>query len=192
MSGAYVVGRVSPGSQVVRLIKYCWFIFVMKITGVLPDFKCIMRMRGTLLRPAFKKCGRNFQICSNAMIVHTSSVSIGNDVYIAYGCWIQGVGEVTLEDEVMLGPYTVLASSDHQKQGDSSRFGAGRERPIILQRGAWTGSHVVVTAGVTVGAGAACAAGAVVTRDVPPGCVVGGVPARVLKTEAQQLDTAQR
>ncbi len=163
-----------------RILKYCWFIFVMKITGLLPDFKFVMCMRGLLVKPCFAACGRNFQICSNAMIVYTSNVSIGNDVYIAYGCWIQGVGGVTLGDEVMLGPYTILASSNHLKKDGSYRFGIGSHAPIVMERGAWTGAHVVIVAGTTVAAGAACAAGAVVTKDVWADAVVAGVPARVI------------
>lgn len=174
-----------------RIVKYCWFILVMKLTGLLPDFKFVMRVRGFLLRPCFCKCGRNFQICSNAMIVHTASVSVGNNVYIAYGCWIQGVGRVTLEDEVMLGPYTVIASSDHLKKGGSFRFGGGRDMPVVMRRGSWTGAHVVVTAGVTVGAGAACAAGAVVTRDVPDDTVVGGVPAGPIPAGQRESETVE-
>jgi len=166
---------------VLRIIKYCWFVFIMKLTGGLPDFKFVMRARGWLLRPSFARCGRNFQICSGAMIVYGSNVSIGDDVYIAYGCWIQGVGGVTLEDQVMLGPYTVLASSNHLKKDGSYRFGGGEHKPIVMRKGSWTGAHVVITAGVEVGPGAACAAGAVVTKDVPPHAVVGGVPARTIR-----------
>ena len=66
----------------------------------------------------------------------------------------------------MLGPYTILASSDHTKQGGRSARGPGQRAPILLRRGAWTGAHVVVTAGVTPG-GAVLAAGAVVIKDVP-------------------------
>ncbi len=165
-----------------RVLKYAWFFFVMKVTGWLPDFIPVMRFRGWLLRPCFQHCGRNFQICSHAMIVYTSNVSIGADVYIAYGSWVQGIGGVTFEDQVMLGPYTILASNDHTPVGGSFRFGHGRPAPIVMKRGSWTGGHVVVTAGVTVGAGSACAAGAVVTKDVPDGVIAGGVPARVLRS----------
>ena len=163
----------------IRCLKYCWFIFVMKVlTGFWPDFTFLMRVRGFLLRPCFKACGRNFQICSGAMIVYSANMSIKNDVFIAYGCWIQAVGGVTLEDEVMLGPFTVLASANHRKKDGSYRFGEGAHAPILMKRGSWTGSHVVVTAGTVIGRGAACAAGAVVTHDVPDDAVVAGVPAR--------------
>lgn len=163
-----------------RILKYMWFVLLMKLTSIWPDFKVLMRLRGVLLRPCFKRCGRDFQICSHAMIVYPSKVSIGENVFIAYGSWIQGIGGVTLEDEVMLGPYTVLASANHLKKDGSYRFGKSSHAPIVLKRGSWTGAHVVVTSGVVVGEGAACAAGAVVTEDVPPGSIVGGVPARII------------
>lgn len=163
-----------------RVLKYCWLHLVMHLTAFLPDLKPVMRLRGLAVRPCFARCGRNFQICSGAVIVYSANVSIGKDVYIAHGSWIQGVGGVTLEDEVMLGPYTILASANHTRKDGSYRFGEGQHAPIVLKRGSWTGVHVVVTAGVTIGEGAACAAGAVVTKDVPAGAVVGGVPARML------------
>ena len=175
----------------VRLLKYSWFVFIMRVTGFLPDFTVIMRLRGWLLRPSFKCCGPNFQICSHAMMVYTSNVSIGNDVYIAYGCWIQGYGGVTFEDQVMLGPYTLLASSNHTKKDGSYRFGPPRAAPIVMKRGSWTGAQTVVTAGVTVGVGAACAAGAVVTVDVPDHAVVGGVPAKVIQRAANGVDQSE-
>ncbi|MFH1843166.1 MAG: acyltransferase [bacterium] len=161
-------------------LKYVWFVFVMKATSWLPDFVPCMRLRGTLLRPIFQACGRNFQICSHAVILAPHRVTIGDDVYIAYGSWVQGSGSVTLGDQVMLGPYSILASSNHSQLDGSYRFGPPRTAPIVLERGSWTGSHVTVTAGVTVGSGAACAANSAVTKDVPAMAVVGGVPAKRL------------
>jgi len=93
---------------------------------------------------------------------------------------LQGIGGIVLGDEVMLGPYTVLATNNHTCKGGSYRFGAGSPAPIRIGRGCWTGAHVVVTAGVSIGDGTAVAAGAVVTHDVPSDVVAAGVPARVI------------
>jgi len=191
--GALVPSDVDMGAKLdvrsaIRIAKHCWFVLISWGTRFLPDFEFVMRFRGFLLRPCFRRCGRNFQICSHAMIVYSVNLSIGNDVYIAYGWWIQAVGGVTLEDEVMLGPYTILASSNHIKRGGSFRWTAGRWAPIRIKRGSWTGAHVVITAGVTVGAGAACAAGAVVTKDVADNAVVAGVPARPVAVEMTHAD----
>lgn len=165
----------------IRMLKFAWFVVVMWLTSMLPDFKFIMRFRGMLLKPCFKRCGRNLQIQARTMIVYSANVEIGNDVFIACGSWIQGVGGVTFEDEAMLGPYTIMATSNHTRTNRSFRFGPPIQKPIVMKRGAWTAAHVVITAGVTLGEGSACAAGSVVTRDVPPDTVVAGVPARVIR-----------
>ena len=54
-------------------------------------------------------------------------------------------------------------------------------KPIVIGNNVWIGSHATVTPGVTIGDGAIVAAGAVVTKDVPTGVVVGGVPAKIIK-----------
>lgn len=150
----------------------------MGLTAPLPDVAPMLKLRGWLVRWCFRSCGRNFQIASGVRILFTTRIDIGHDVYIAPGCWIQGVGGVTLGDQVMLGPYTVLATNNHTKQDGSYRFGPGQAAPIAIGRGAWTGAHVTITAGRRIGEGAAVAAGAVVTEDVADHAKVGGVPAR--------------
>jgi acetyltransferase-like isoleucine patch superfamily enzyme len=168
-----------------RVLAYTWFCAVMGITAWLPDVRPVLRLRGWLVKGCFASCGRRFEVAGGVRITFTNRVHIGDDVYIAPGCWIQGRGGVTIGDQVMFGPYTIIATNDHTKQDGSYRFADPITAPIRFGRGAWTGGHVVVTAGVTVGAGAACAAGAVVTKDVPDHAIVGGVPARVLRQESQ-------
>lgn len=169
--------------EVMRVIKYIYFCFIMNITGFLPDLNLIMAFRGMLLRPCFKKCGKRFQIGSNVVILYGSRVSIGDDVYIAYGSWIQGFGEINIDDEVMLGPYTILSTSNHTKTGNSYRFGKGKTGKIVIQKGSWTGAHVVITAGVNIGEGVVCAAGSVVVNSMSSGVICGGVPAKILKKD---------
>ena len=171
-----------------RLVRESWIAFVLTITSVLPDFYAVCRLRGCLVRPCFKRCGRNLQIASGCRVSCPTGVCFGEDVFLARGCWVQGYGGVTFEDQAMLGPYTVVASNNHTKINGSYRFGPPRAAPIVFRRGAWTGAHVVVTAGTTIGAGAACAAGAVVTKDVPEHMIVGGVPARLIGGPVPDVD----
>lgn len=164
-----------------RIIKYIWFRFIMVITGWMPDFWPILCLRGFLIKPAFKKCGRNFRIQSGTTIIWSSNISIGDNVEIATNCWIQGVGEICLEDEVGLGPFTVLESTNHMRKNGSWRFGPSSMGKITIGRGTWICAHVVITAGVTIGRGSVVGAGAVVTKNIPDNCLAVGVPAKVIK-----------
>ncbi|MEE8168986.1 MAG: acyltransferase [Phycisphaerae bacterium] len=166
-----------------RNLKNLWFHLVMFATSVLPDAELFMALRGWLVRPSLKRRGRNLQLARGVEIACCEHLSVGNDVYLAYHVWIQADGDVTLEDEVVIGPFTVLASRDHLFKDGSVRFGGGVTAPIRVGRGAWLASHVVVTRWVTIGAGCTIAAGAVVRSDVPDNAVFGGVPARQIGTQ---------
>lgn len=173
-----------------RHLKNCWYFFVVKLTWFLPDFDPIQRLRGWLVKPCFKKCGRRFRIQSGVMIPNASNVEVGDDVALGYCVWIQGYGGVVLEDEAGIGPFSVLASLEHLREGGSYRSSGPNSkllvtgRPIVLKRRCLLLSHVVVVPGVTIGEEATVAAGAVVTHDVPARAVVGGVPAKPLRSSA--------
>lgn len=141
------------------------------------------RIRGAFYRPFLKSCGRNFQVGLMAKIEHPSKVTVGHDVYIGHGSWISGLrGGIHLDDEVMLGPFVRMISSNHTFEAGSARFAPGKGGPIAIGRGTWIAGGATVVAGVSVGASCLLAAGCVVTRDVVAGDCVGGVPAKVIGT----------
>jgi maltose O-acetyltransferase len=150
-------------------------------TSFLPDLTPMLRLRGKLIKPALKKCGGDLQVSQNVYIAHPDQVEIGCDVFLAYGVWIQAVGGITLEDEVLVGPYVVLVTSDHGFDGRSHRFVRGPQAPIRLGAGWWIGAHCTITKGVTIGPGVAIGANSVVTSNIPSFCVAAGVPAKVTK-----------
>lgn len=78
----------------------------------------------------------------------------------------------------MIGHNVVLATLNHGKslKTRSSTYPA----PIVIGKNVWIGANATITPGVTIGDHAIVGAGAVVTKDVPKNCVVGGVPARIL------------
>ena len=96
-------------------------------------------------------------------------------------------GRIVIGRNVSIAPHVVLVT--HSAPNNSLlllehpevRDRLVKERPIVIEDDAWLGAGVVVLPGVTVGRGAVVAAGAVVTRDVPPFTIVGGLPARVLR-----------
>lgn len=163
-----------------RLIKAVYLHFVLLLTSWLPDVTPVLKLRGFLARPAFRRCGPNLQIARHVYIGYSSNMEVGRDVYIAYGVWIQAVGGITIDDEVLLGPYVVLVAGDHGLQDGSYRFGPPTRTPVHIARGCWLAAHATVTRGVTLGAGTLVGANAVVTRSTPEHSIVGGVPARVI------------
>jgi maltose O-acetyltransferase len=80
-----------------------------------------------------------------------------------------------------LGHEVMLMTSSHEIGSDEHRAGPLYTAPITIKDGVWIGSRSVVLPGVTVGAGSVVAAGAIVTKDVPPHTLVGGVPARIIR-----------
>lgn len=108
------------------------------------------------------------------------NIKIGKDVFVNSGCCFQDQGGVTLGDGCLVGHNVVFATLDHDKR--PGRRGDMTAAPIVVGKDVWIGAHATILKGVTIGDGAIVAAGAVVTRDVPPNTIVAGVPARVVKT----------
>lgn len=112
-----------------------------------------------------------------------SQITIGCDSLIGEYTVIRGQGGVTIGDRVYTSPFTQIIAVNHVFDDPARPFveqGITAEG-IVVEDDVWLGANVVVTDGVRIGKGAVVAAGAVVTRDVPPHTVVAGVPARVIK-----------
>lgn len=166
----------------VRIFRYDWPLhFILLLTNWLPDNVTFLRFRGSLARHFLGSCGPDLRIGRNITFYNPANVHLGRNIYIAYGCWINAGEKIHIGDEVILGPYCVIASEDHTGLGGSFRYGKHRLAPIKIGRGCWLASHVIVTAGSDIGEGSLIAAGAVVTDIVPPRVVAGGIPARILK-----------
>ena len=114
------------------------------------------------------------------------NITIGNNVFINAGCKFQDQGGIVIGDGVLIGHNVVLATLNHDLAPEKRQ--QLHPAPIRIGCGVWIGANATVTSGVTIGDYAVVAAGAVVNRDVPAYTVVGGVPARIIKT----LDNADR
>ncbi|GGH25170.1 nodulation protein L [Dyadobacter endophyticus] len=105
--------------------------------------------------------------------------TLGKNVFINHACSFLDIGGIIIEDDVMIGPRVNITSENHPL--DPSDRKALIPRPVRIRRNAWIGAGATILPGVTVGENAVVAAGAVVSRDVPPNTVVAGVPAKVVK-----------
>lgn len=107
------------------------------------------------------------------------NITIGKDVFINSGCHFQDQGGIQIGDGALIGHNVVLATINHDLNPEENR--KNHYAPITIGAHVWIGSNATILPGVTLGDWAVVAAGAVVTQDVPPRTVVGGVPAKVLK-----------
>jgi acetyltransferase-like isoleucine patch superfamily enzyme len=113
-----------------------------------------------------------------------AGIKIGRNSLIGEYSIIRGQGGVQIGDRVYTSPFTQIIAVNHVFDDPNRPFveqGITAEG-IVIEDDVWLGSGAVVTDGVRIGKGAVVAAGAVVTKDVPPHTVVGGVPAHVIKT----------
>jgi acetyltransferase-like isoleucine patch superfamily enzyme len=145
-----------------------------------PDNRVTLRVRGALARPFIKKCGKNFQLGSRVTLLNTNALEVGDDVYLAHGTWLNCMGGMELEDEVVIAPYVVISTLQHVFNQGSVRRGGSIARSVRIGRGSWLAAHVSVKCGVNVGRGNLVAANACVVGDTPDNVVLGGVPAKVL------------
>ena len=150
-----------------------WFVGL--ITNWLPDNRITIKLRGLLFKPFIYKCGKNFTLAKNVQLKSTNKLTIGDNVYFASGVWLNAMGYMTIEDEVVIGPYVVISTGTHQFKNGSVRFGGSIFKPVRIGRGTWLASHVVVKAGVNIGKGVLVAANAAVAKDIPDNVIAGGV-----------------
>lgn len=132
--------------------------------------------------------GTSSRMAPNVSFRNGSRIAIGEDCHIGERCslWAgDDQGRISLGNCVSLAPDVFITASDYQFQkGVPFRKQPKRDRDVTIGNDVWLGAKVVVTAGVTIGDGCIIGAGAVVTKDLPPNSIAGGIPAKVLKTRS--------
>ena len=101
-------------------------------------------------------------------------------MFINACCHFQDHGGSNLGDGCQIGHNVVFATLDHGLAPEDRK--TTYPAPIVLGKNVWVGSNATILSGVTVGDNAVVAAGAVVTKDVAANTVVGGIPARLIKS----------
>lgn len=122
----------------------------------------------TLYPPFYTDCGKNLKI--------------GKRVFINCCCKFQDQAGITIGDDVLIGHGCTIATLNHET--DAEKRGNLLLGRVQIGDKVWIGANVTILPGVKIGEGAILAAGAVVNKDVPSYTVVGGVPAKIIKTLA--------
>jgi len=108
---------------------------------------------------------------------------VGRNVFINQNCTFYDLGGLDIADDVMIGPNVSLITSGHPIE-PSQRRACVTAKPIVIERNVWIAAGATVIGGVTIGENSVVAAGSVVTRDVAPNTLVGGNPAKLIRSIA--------
>lgn len=106
-------------------------------------------------------------------------LEIGDNVFINYGASISAHELVRIGKGSQIGSHAIMMDNDYHRVGDLDA--PSQSAPIILGENVWLGVRVVVLKGVTIGDNSVIGAGSVVTKSIPPNCLAGGVPAKVIR-----------
>lgn len=140
-------------------------------------------LRALFYRTLFKNAGSKLLIYPGCYIIFSHRITVGSRVAINVGTYLDGRGEIAIGNNVMIGPGCVLSSCEHgfERLDVPMDVQPIRYAKIVIHDDVWIGGNVCIKSGVTIHQGSIVAAGAVVTKDVPPYSIVGGVPATLIR-----------
>ncbi len=143
-------------------------------------------LRVRLLRGFGARIGRGVVVRGGVNVSFPWRLTLGDHVWIGEDAGVLSLAAVTVESNVCISQRAYLCTGSHDFRRPDFPLVT---RPITVRTGSWVAAAAFVGPGVEIGAGALVGAGSVVLADVPPGCLVRGNPARVVKTG---LDAAAR
>lgn len=143
------------------------------------------RFRNAVYRRAGMQVDPTSSIHRGATLLAPERIVVGSHTTIGSGAFLDGRSGLTLGQSVNLGGQVAVYTREHDPQSPTFAEVGGA---VVIEDFAWVASHSIILPGVRIGRGAVVAAGAVVTRDVEPGQIVGGVPARVIGARTADLD----
>ena len=149
---------------------------------------CTNRFLSFFYKKMLRGCGSNVRFSALTSDFTYRNLTIGNDVYIGpHALFLCTESHIFIGNKVLFGPHVTIIGGDHRIT-DVGRFiydvldkHPEDDQDVHIEDDVWIGTNTTLLKGVTVGRGAVVAAGALVTKDVPPYAIVGGVPAKVLK-----------
>ena len=130
-----------------------------------------------LVQQLFGEFGEGSRLMTPTTVVRGKNVKVGNRVVVMNNSLFMSAGGITIEDDVLVAANAQLISNNH----DPEEYMIITCKPVVLKRNCWIGAGATILPGVTVGENAIVAAGAVVSKDVEPNTVVGGIPAKLIK-----------
>src|ERR1700734_942924 len=139
------------------------------------------QIRGLFSELIGKKVDESFLLIPPFYTAGGDEIRVGRNVFVNQNCTFYDLGGLDIGDDVMIGPNVSILTASHPLE-PSQRRAVTIGKPIVIERNVWIAAGAIVIGGVTVGENSVVAAGSVVTKDVPPNTLVGGNPARVIRS----------
>lgn len=165
-----------------------------------------IRIRQIVYKPLFKKCGKNLRIDSGVTILGFENISLGDNISFMKNSYIYAhdggaliirnnftinsnsqlgasFGKIIIGNDCAIGPNCVLRAANHKFDNPNIPFRRQGHMygEIIIEDDVWIASNCVITPNTIIGKSSVIAAGSVVTKNVEPYSVMGGVPAKLIK-----------
>lgn len=153
--------------------------------------------RETIVKSTFGKTGNHVYIEPTISFDYGYNISVGENFYCNFNSIFLDICPITIGDNCMFGPNCQLYAATHPIEPVKRNSGMEFGKPITIGDNVWFGGSVVITPGVTLGNNVVVAAGSVVTKSFPDNVVLGGNPARIIRTieedvNANKLEAARR
>jgi len=151
-------------------------------------------LRNKIMKQLFKNVGENVWIEPDFRCEFGKNITIGDDVYINFGCIILDCSEVTIGSHTLLGPNIGLYAANHSTDATERINGGCYGKPIHIGNNVWLGGDVKVLQGVTIDDNTIIGAGSIVTKDIPDNVIAVGNPCKVIRkiTEEDKTDYLER
>jgi maltose O-acetyltransferase len=131
----------------------------------------------------FNKYGNKSNVSTGCRILFPQSITIEDNVGIARDVTLDGRGSINIGNDTIIGFESIIMTSTHNSNKlnipikEQGMYAA----PVIIGKDVWIGARAIVLPGIQIGDGAIVGANAVVTKNVAPNTIVGGVPAKFIK-----------
>ena len=133
-----------------------------------------------IIRELFGSVGSNPFVGDNFHCDFGQNIHVGDNFHADYNCTMLDLAEIHIGNNCLIGPDVGIYTAGHRLEPEGRMLDV-YGLPIAIGNDVWIGGHSTILPGVSIGDGAVVAAGAVVTKDVEPNTIVGGVPAKVIK-----------
>ncbi len=140
------------------------------------------------IRELFGQVGKNPNVLPGFRCDNGLNIIVGDEFLANYNVTILDISKVIMGNNVWIGPNTLITTINHPLSPKGRRQHLGISKPVAIGNDVWISGNCTILPGVNIGNNVVVAAGAVVTKDVPDNCVVGGVPARKLKDIPDDTD----